>query len=997
MVNDLSRVINAANVSGTNIATSKSISGKKREVLFSASFVNNNVGYVTSSTRNNLTEQGALVGTGISTDFAINGTGMVVVKQNPNDPENRAVFTRSCSFRLDEHGYYSNSANYKLMAWELDKDGNPPVANSLLSSLSSVNLNNIGSKAEATTTVSLAMNLNTDQRQLKGAGEVLRVNNTGQNAGLRNEDIIIPETLASSSLKQGDKVTLTSAKENQPKTFIYGGIAISKKITETAIYNANNPGASFTIVAGAPAQNQLQADTGISITYGGVRHDLRAANIANPGQGQFNSLSTLATAIQNIGLITKIQDGRLYIASKDGNQEIRFADFGGSNMVSTLGLVDIEINNPGANGERFATLSNLKDKINKNNNATGLSGEILSGVGSLDIRSLIATSGFRIAGESLGVTRFSKATLGDNTERGRATITIDSPMHGLQAGDFIRITGAGHAQAPDGHYMVTGVNSDQFTINLINNAPAAFPAAAAAAVLPTVNATWQKVAGQSFPQIGATITADAANITITTAQNHGYLANDIVYISGIGGPVQAAGGQDVTVPDGYYIVQAAAAANTFTITPAARGAHVAAPASGNFTVQKVGLGAGFPLAATNFDTNVMTTNGVVQPLAGNGGKIRLFLPHNNYNVNDYIRMAGLPNDAVAIDNITIRNNRIYKITAKDPNWIEFEIPQTDGPGGAANIGGAIAGNVNSTYAAGANNVGPNFRIDNYSRTFSYLGLSQDKFDFTQTYNPGDSNLSLSSDKLDASHVFNHAFKVVDSLGSEHQLMLRFAKLGQNQWAAEVSALKQDGTFDIVTDREDGLIKSGTLYFNPDGSLNNAEELNASIPITWKNGSLASNITLDWGLLAQNLSTSSNKGMRQTAGPSNAMAVEPNGNTAGALTSVDIDENGYLIGTFSNGKTRKLYQIPIATFANINGLEPGDGDTYTISRQSGPAYLKQAGVNGTATIVSKAVENSTVDSTTELLKIQELTQHYQAVTRTLSTEQKMFEAFLNETR
>lgn len=90
--------------------------------------------------------------------------------------------------------------------------------------------------------------------------------------------------------------------------------------------------------------------------------------------------------MQRIGLITRTDGGRLFVATKDGNQAVEFANYGGSHMVETLSLVDIPENNPAINGERFATLATLQDQIKKNSQATGLSAEVLKRLKDLLLR-----------------------------------------------------------------------------------------------------------------------------------------------------------------------------------------------------------------------------------------------------------------------------------------------------------------------------------------------------------------------------------------------------------------------------------------------------------------------------------------------------------------------------------------------------------------------------------------------------------------------------------
>ena len=53
----------------------------------------------------------------------------------------------------------------------------------------------------------------------------------------------------------------------------------------------------------------------------------------------------------------------------------------------------------------------------------------------------------------------------------------------------------------------------------------------------------------------------------------------------------------------------------------------------------------------------------------------------------------------------------------------------------------------------------------------------------------------------------------------------------------------------------------------------------------------------------------------------------------------------MVGTFDNGESRNLYQIPLALFANVNGLTAGSNGVFEISRESGELLLKAAGVGG----------------------------------------------------
>ena len=49
------------------------------------------------------------------------------------------------------------------------------------------------------------------------------------------------------------------------------------------------------------------------------------------------------------------------------------------------------------------------------------------------------------------------------------------------------------------------------------------------------------------------------------------------------------------------------------------------------------------------------------------------------------------------------------------------------------------------------------------------------------------------------------------------------------------------------------------------------------------------------------------------------AITKDGSPVGNLTSVEIDENGFINATYDTGFTRKIYQIPLVDVPNPNGL------------------------------------------------------------------------------
>ncbi len=75
----------------------------------------------------------------------------------------------------------------------------------------------------------------------------------------------------------------------------------------------------------------------------------------------------------------------------------------------------------------------------------------------------------------------------------------------------------------------------------------------------------------------------------------------------------------------------------------------------------------------------------------------------------------------------------------------------------------------------------------------------------------------------------------------------------------------------------------------------------------------------------------------------------NGAEVGELNGVAIDDEGYVLGSFTNGEQRRLYRLPIATFASPAALEARSGNVYAQTSASGEFNLRAAGDGGAGTV------------------------------------------------
>jgi flagellar hook protein FlgE len=117
-------------------------------------------------------------------------------------------------------------------------------------------------------------------------------------------------------------------------------------------------------------------------------------------------------------------------------------------------------------------------------------------------------------------------------------------------------------------------------------------------------------------------------------------------------------------------------------------------------------------------------------------------------------------------------------------------------------------------------------------------------------------------------------------------------------------------------------------------------------------------------------------------------VTQDGVAYGVYKGININKEGVVIANFTNGESLPIYQLPLATFPNPNGLAPRTGNAYSKTRDSGELVLNQAGVAGIGQVFSRTLENSTVDIGTEFAKMIITQRAYNANTRVVSTSRDM---------
>jgi flagellar hook protein FlgE len=236
--------------------------------------------------------------------------------------------------------------------------------------------------------------------------------------------------------------------------------------------------------------------------------------------------------------------------------------------------------------------------------------------------------------------------------------------------------------------------------------------------------------------------------------------------------------------------------------------------------------------------------------------------------------------------------------------------------------------------------------------------------------------------------FSRNVQVYDSLGRPQTLTMGFLKTAANEWQVEIYAA------DPATVTAGAVaLGSGTVTFNGDGSLATNTLDGVSITIDWAaaTGADDSTVAFDFGTVDET------NGLTQFASPTNVAFVLQNGAEVGELNGVRIDEAGFVIASFTNGEERRLYQLPIATFANPAGLDPRSGNVFAQTERSGEFNLRVAGRGGAGQLAPSALEAANVDLADEFTKMIVTQRAYSANSRVITTTNSMLEELIQISR
>jgi flagellar hook protein FlgE len=219
--------------------------------------------------------------------------------------------------------------------------------------------------------------------------------------------------------------------------------------------------------------------------------------------------------------------------------------------------------------------------------------------------------------------------------------------------------------------------------------------------------------------------------------------------------------------------------------------------------------------------------------------------------------------------------------------------------------------------------------------------------------------------------FQNTLQVYDSLGNSHLVTVTFEKTAvTNEWQWTAS-----GTGVTV-----GPDNTGVIDFDTNGNFVD------------QTGTLELDVTANGAMSPLDINPDFT-GVTQLGTASTVTVGSQDGYAPGVLQSFTIGQDGTITGVYSNGSTKGIGQIAMATFRNSGGLVKTGSSNYQSSPNSGIADIGAAGTGSRGSIISGSLEMSNVDLSQEFTNMIVDERAYQANSKIIQTGDEMLQTLI----
>lgn len=299
--------------------------------------------------------------------------------------------------------------------------------------------------------------------------------------------------------------------------------------------------------------------------------------------------------------------------------------------------------------------------------------------------------------------------------------------------------------------------------------------------------------------------------------------------------------------------------------------------------------------------------------------------------------------------------------------------------------------------------------------------------------------------------YSATIKLYDSEGTAHTATVYYSKVsdesGKEYWEYMVTVPPdEDGSSTTGGTDKAGVLMIGTMTFSAQGVLENqtaftpsgdptslanwtqASLTSSGVPqltATFKSASNGSALTAQTIAFKSGLSASGGSWAASSAANAGAIGTSASGNIGfdpsttknavycttnyatssytqttsqdgyakGEMTATNVDENGVLWGSFTNGQTKALYVLALADFVNPTDLRREGNNLLSATTESGKATIARANTGVLDGIAGNTLESSNVDMATEMVNLIINQRAFQANSKVVTTAEAMMEKAL----
>ncbi|MYZ46965.1 flagellar hook protein FlgE [Propylenella binzhouense] len=238
--------------------------------------------------------------------------------------------------------------------------------------------------------------------------------------------------------------------------------------------------------------------------------------------------------------------------------------------------------------------------------------------------------------------------------------------------------------------------------------------------------------------------------------------------------------------------------------------------------------------------------------------------------------------------------------------------------------------------------------------------------------------SLPSDNVEGStYSAKTSLVAYDSVGGEVILDVYYTKTGENTW--EVAVYDQaDASAEGGFPYSSAPLSVETLTFDPATgqiAVGSASALSFAIPD-------GATVTIDLA------------GTTELSGDYALVEATLDGNAPSSVASVEVAADGTVYAVYDNGERKATYKIPLADVPSPDSLTPISGNVYQLSNESGDVVVGFPGLAGFGSVVSGALESSTVDLASELTAMIQAQRGYIANSKAFQTGADLLDVLVN---